>query len=279
MTRAYIYCDGGFGNRFNVLSFGLYLSKKLSYTPIIIWPTNNWCGAEFHDLFDIEISCVKSKQEINFDDTFNIVHENQFNLSKFTSIYSINDIDDIVTLSKSKDILYFNNLIPWNLVRDEQLFKNVIKEINFRQDLIDIANLIIKNNAGNNEFYGIHIRKTDFAERSKFAESALLNFVTQNTSKKFFICSDDEATENLFMQNKNVFRNEKKNYVKKLVDGEWNSSIIDSNNNKFMFNVERSRESVCQAIIDLLILSKSTIISPDVGSTFHHCAKLISKYT
>jgi len=277
MSKIYIHCDGGFGNRFNVLAFGLYLAKKQSYDPTVIWPSNNWCGADFSDLFDMDIPVKQSREGINFDGTFNLVHENQFGLSHFTSIHSINDIEDIKNISKGMDILYFNNLIPWNLVQDAETFKSIIKSIKFKDHLINESNEIIKNNVEDDQFYGIHIRKTDFGKRSKFAETNLLNLVVQNKSKKFFICSDDEATENLFLQNENVFRNEKQSYVKKLVNGDWNNSIVDSNNNEFMFNVDRPKESVIQAVIDLIILSKSTIISPDVGSTFHHTAALISK--
>lgn len=275
MSKIYIYCDGGFGNRFNVLSFGLYLSKKHFYDPIVIWPSNNWCGADFDDLFEMDVPFERCRGELNFDGTFNLVHENQFGLSTFTSIHSINDIQDIKNISGNKDILYFNNLIPWNLVQDSETFKNVIKSIKFKDELINKSNEIIKHSVKGDEFYGIHIRKTDFGERSNLAEINLLNLVKQNKSKKFFICSDDETTENLFLQNENVFRNEKQSYVKKLINGDWNNSIVDSNNNQFMFNVDRSKESVMQAIVDLLILSKSTIISPDVGSTFMHTAKLI----
>ena len=54
MKKIYVHCDGGFGNRYNVLISGLFLAKTLNLHPVVIWKENNWCGAGFHDLFDVD---------------------------------------------------------------------------------------------------------------------------------------------------------------------------------------------------------------------------------
>lgn len=275
MNKLYIQCDGGFGNRFNVLCFGLYLSKILNYSPVIIWPSNNWCGASFFDLFEKESLQFCERSSINLDNTINIVHENQFELKTFININSIISIQQIQNLCQGKDIFYFNNLIPWRLISEFDSFKNTIRDIKFKKEIVDTAERIIFENCQTHLFFGIHIRKTDFGDRSDSVEPQLMNIVQQNCEHKFFVCSDDEITENKFLQNKNVFKYEKQDYVKKLLDGSWNSTIVDSNKNSFAFNVDRSKQSVVDAVVDLLILSKSTIISPDVGSTFMHTAKLL----
>ena len=50
MRSIHIYCDGGFGNRFNGLIAGLALAKAAGLAPIVVWPRNNWCGASYEEL-------------------------------------------------------------------------------------------------------------------------------------------------------------------------------------------------------------------------------------
>ena len=53
MKKIYILCDHGLGNRLASLIGGLTIAKRFNFLPIICWPTNNWCYAEFTDLFDL----------------------------------------------------------------------------------------------------------------------------------------------------------------------------------------------------------------------------------
>ena len=55
----HIYCDGGFGNRFNGLISGLIFAKEAGLKPIVVWPRNNWCGAGFSDLLTSEFDVVE----------------------------------------------------------------------------------------------------------------------------------------------------------------------------------------------------------------------------
>ena len=51
MKKLYILCDHGLGNRLGSLVGGLKTAELLNYQPIVCWPINNWCQAEFHELF------------------------------------------------------------------------------------------------------------------------------------------------------------------------------------------------------------------------------------
>jgi len=53
MKKIYILCDHGLGNRLASLIGGLTIAKRFNLLPVICWPTNNWCYAEFTDLFDL----------------------------------------------------------------------------------------------------------------------------------------------------------------------------------------------------------------------------------
>ena len=52
MRHILIYCDGGFGNRFNGLVAGLLVARRFGLAPQVVWPQNNWCGAAMADLFE-----------------------------------------------------------------------------------------------------------------------------------------------------------------------------------------------------------------------------------
>jgi len=276
MKTIYIHCDGGFGNRFNVLLSGLYLAEYCNLIPKVIWQSNNWCGAEFTDIFEDTFQIFNfDKTTFNNNTTVNLIHENQFgkqlsgiNPFSFSNIEQINEL----LATRGMDVFYFTNLIPpW--VDYNNLISNILPKIKFKQPLIDIASKY-----SNGEFYGVHLRKTDF-EKTVDENYIIENIITPNPDKRFFICSDDKDAESKFLELPNTFSYKKTTYVEKLEsNGDWNASIIDNNGNKFNYNVNRSKESVCDAIIDLLILSKSIIIETNINSTFLQTAALLHQF-
>jgi DNA replication protein DnaC len=75
----------------------------------------------------------------------------------------------------------------------------------------------------------------------------------------------------------NVHVYPKTSYVEKLTEeGEWRSVIVDDTGVEYPFNVERSDESVQQAIIDLYILSKSDMMRTS-NSSFLRTSILLKK--
>ena len=80
-----------------------------------------------------------------------------------------------------------------------------------------------------------------------------------------------------FIKNDNAFAYPKVKYVEKLTDdGGWRDTVVDDDGNEYSFNIERSDESVIDAMVDLLILSKSTILNTS-ESTFLKTALLIQE--
>ena len=94
-------------------------------------------------------------------------------------------------------------------------------------------------------------------------------------NSKYYICSDDKNTEDMFNKLENVFVHPKTSYVEKFKEGGWNDCIIDNAGRCNNFNVNRPRQSVIEAFIDLLILSRTNIIV-NGPSTFLHFAKYYS---
>lgn len=276
--KIYIHCDGGFGNRFNVLLSGLYLAGHAELEPKIIWNSNNWCGAEFAELFDCQLPVEPFDYRTFFQqhNTTNIIHENQFHQSMVSyqpNSFSLGNIKSFIQ-HQGRDVFYFTNLIPgW--VDKTELLEIVVPHVPFRADIVGIAESVIAENTSGQKFYGIHMRKTDFG--TGIDETEYYNLIKQTPETKFFICSDDQETEKRFLQHKNVFSYAKTSYVEKLVEGGWNTNIIDNNNNAWPFNVNRPSASVIQALVDLIILSHSSIINTDLRSTFLQTALLLKE--
>ena len=131
----------------------------------------------------------------------------------------------------------------------------------------------IKNNIDKNVL-GIHFRKTDF--QTFLDEDKTFAYMSMNPQTNFFICSDSLETEKKFDILNNVIIYPKNSYVTKLVDGSWNDLTIDNEGRQMKFNVNRSRESVIEGFIDLLILSKTNIVV-NSHSSFLKFAKLYNK--
>lgn len=258
--KLYLHCDGGFGNRFNVLVAGLYLAKALEYDPIISWPTNNWCGAGLEDLLE---NVFETWDAVIGEPPceLRLLHEDQLKYGGCTSIHQFQNLTQLKDYVEGKDFFYFNNLIPFHLIPDREDFFNVIRELRFRKEITDLVDEV----TGEDSFIGIHIRKTDFGDRVNEDD---LFVMAKDRGERVFICSDDPITEKKFLTLPNVFSFDKTSYVEKMVEGSWNSHIVDDNGNAWNFNVNRSKQSVVEAVVDLLCLSRADELIGHPLSTF-----------
>ena len=73
------------------------------------------------------------------------------------------------------------------------------------------------------------------------------------------MCSDEQSTEEQFSQLANVCVFPKTSYVQKLNDGTWTQTTTDTSGRIFNFNIDRPKQSVIEAFVDLLILSQTSI--------------------
>jgi hypothetical protein len=103
----------------------------------------------------------------------------------------------------------------------------------------------------------------------------LFQNVSKDVNAKYFVCSDDKETEDQFSKLRNVCVFEKTSYVQKLNDGEWRQPTKDTVGRIFDFNIDRPKQSVIEAFVDMLILSKTTI-SVKNKSTFLSWAHMYS---
>jgi hypothetical protein len=273
MRKITIFCDGGLGNRFGVLIGGLITADVLNMEPVICWPENTWCGCSFEDLFDTNIEVIKNDiNELfsnNLDKTF-LIHENQTNL-KLNKVFSHseNSLDTIRGLSE--DVIYYHNQIPHYFGLSKVV--NKLGSLKIQPEILDKVKSFSKDYGIDRTTNGIHFRKTDVP--NQLDEDKIYQHIVQNVNSKFYICSDDKDTEMKFnlLQNTVVFP--KTQYVEKLKDGGWNDLTTDNEGRVFNFNVNRPKQSVIEAFVDLLILSRTQILVNSVSS-FLNFAKLYS---
>jgi glycosyltransferase involved in cell wall biosynthesis len=270
-----IYCDGGFGNRFNGLISGLIIADETGMTPVVVWPRNNWCGAAFADIFENEfsiverelISFVPEKENFHF-----LMTEDHLKMGvTYKSPLHFLAHSDLVSYvnSDNRDIYFHTPLIPTNLPLDKVIQK--IRELRIQPHILKEAEYFIWEN-DLLDFDGVHIRKTDFGSNG-VDEDDIYKMITRSKEKKYFICSDDANVEKKFKDIPNAYIYPKKAYVEKKQDGDWNQITLDHSGRAYPCNVDRSAQSVIDAVVDWLILSDSNIIETS-GSTFLRSASL-----
>lgn len=286
MKSLKVLCDGGLANRLGHLVQAIYFSELFGCTLEISWPVNNWCGAEFHDL----ISPAKWSEEINSLSLSHIIksaepsdilicHENQ--LPGFPgSVVRSTDLTAKVFFfylnSRPSTSVYFygNSCLPflnhYDRIRSSSMISfqsQILKRLHGFKESLDIDL---------NECVGIHIRGTDFGAPVNQCKEAL-QFMLSNASTFFFLSSDESEVEKSFSSIPNCVVREKNSYCARLDPSQgWNGAITDCDGREFRFNVNRSGQSVIEALIDMLCLSRCKRRIKSSSSTFLEFSELLS---
>jgi hypothetical protein len=273
MRELFIYCDGGFGNRFNALVSGLLIGKRTGRQVVVVWPVNNWCGAAFSDLFDLQLRVVDrelatfARESGRYDC---LMVEDRLGLSPgFVDPCKLPAWSDLEQFDAAcaRPVFYYTALVPGFMTEDEVVQQ--VRQLRLQSSLMDrAARFLAEHGLGRSvgDFIGVQIRKTDFGARG--ADDATLHELVQRTSsQRFFVCSDDAQVEQRFSVLPNAAVHRKRAHVEKMVEGGWNAVTVDHSGRHYPFNVKRGRASVEDAVVDLLILSRSRVVLTS-ASTF-----------
>jgi len=277
----HIYCDGGLGNRLFLMISALCFAKEAGKDFIIYWPSNNWTGCYFTDLFDNKYHV--SNFDIKFVDSHVLergnctllIHESQITHKENKIIInSTMSKDEIVGLFKSEpNIFYYSNQLHRGL---DNYVDDVIGVINRLQVSEQIRERI--SNYDVSDCIGIHVRGTDINKKPFIDENEIEKEIVSNPINKYFICSDEKRIEDRFVKYENVLGFTKRNYVEKLdPNGGWNKGIIDDVGRSFVFNVNRNKSSSIEAFCDMILLAKCKTRLKTSGSSFLKCAEILAK--
>lgn len=272
-----ILCDGGLGNRLNSLIGGLIVAETLQARARIFWPENNWCGCSFGDLFagalEVSNQGIRHLFSLHPDSAY-LIHSNQINAPLSTVLKQTRE-GWAQLRSLDTDVVYYHDAIPEWIARDQIL--RVLHSIPIRAEIAEKALEFCGCNGINAGTWGLHVRKTDYSAHPLFDMDldGIYRYVSLDEGARYYICSDDQATEDHFSALDNVCAFPKTSFVQKYRPGGWNDRIIDDQGRESNFNVNRPRQSVIEAFIALLILSR-TRPAFDSPSTFLGYAKLYS---
>ena len=251
-----IFCHGGIGNRFGSLASGLAIAEQLSITDITVaWPINNWCGCYFHDLFDNQDFKVNELGiwDIFVKDTGQafVIHENQTGADLGLVLPHTGDsLEHLKTIDNSI-VFYHNKMAPYIPLDQIVSATNRLKiKVDVKQQVL----AFIQEHNIDQSVVGLHLRKT---ENYRLNDSKLYQMACNNSKQKYFVCSDDQATEHNFNQLSNVVCYPKTSYVNKLIDGDWQAEIVDTDGRRYNYNIDRPRQSVIEAFVDMLVLSQT----------------------
>jgi len=268
-----VLCDGGLCNRLNALIFALILRKRYGHDWRVSWPKNNWCGADFSSLFeyDLPVDDYSIEHYKKNESSYKLLlHENQCQFSEnlisyHSSLNGYTDYQEI--LDGHENVLYFNNLIPrFVSTADIQAGLSGFK---IALPIKTAASEFCSERSIDESVLGLHIRKTDFG--STVDDNALYELAAASPLR-FFVCSDDADVNRRFSQLPNCCVFEKSSFPEKLIgDVNWQSWTTDNEGRKFPFNITRSEASIAEALIDLLILSRTTLVKTS-NSTFLNMA-------
>lgn len=280
MKQIHIYCDGGFGNRYNCLVSGLAAAHCLALEPIVYWPCNNWCRAPYASLFSTQLTC--------FDQSLTALRGRTGHLTpllhdelgaralavEFNSAYAYASLDEVrrQALTGRDGLFYYPALIPDWLPREALTAAGAT--LAFHADLTEAAIDFIAGRLGR-PYYGIHLRRTDL--QIGLSDTEVKTLVQAQPSALFFVCSDDPLAERIAVAHDNVRIRDKSSHVsKKSGQGSWNDLTIDEDQRAYYSNIERGAAAVREAVVDLLVLAHSTIVG-FTGSTFQSVARLIGQ--
>lgn len=261
-----IDCNGGLGNRIRSLCSGLYLAEAAELPFVILWPRNPRCDAFYTDLFD-PIALVFDQEVVDllpsYSGLVSLLHEpyQEYLLSN-TSPREFSCLEQILEFfdsHKSSTILFSeNNFLAFMSEKDK---KKSAARIRFNQEIRLRFDRVLATFP--KSFYGVHLRGTDFPSSAPIRE--IYQLIESNRNASFFVCSDEYLIERQLAHFENVCIHEKKHYVQKIGPGNWNTPV-DVQGIGYSSNVFRSGESLIEACVDLLLLSRSEIINTSASS-------------
>lgn len=260
--KIYILCDHGLGNRFGSIIGGLRIAELTNSEPIICWPKNNWCQCDYEDLFehkfkvetnDFSLFLVNKIQEYQLPYFFLGSFNND--LSKKIYGYTIQEINELN--QHNSHLFYSNCKIPKTDMISKTDVIRLLSSIIIKKEILTEVKNFCKKNFINRATIGIHLRKTDTPKTAD--ENCIFDEIKNTPSINYFLCSDNDETEAKFKTLPNVKIFQKQSKVFKIIEGDWRQSVVDQQGNNFLFNINRPKEQIIDALIDLLILSRTNI--------------------
>lgn len=273
MSNIINYSSGGLANRILPILSSLYYSNLAKRNLSICWPSSFIrCQCSFNDLFLNHIPNLSFTELENLEDV--VIYSNadaaqyEYNLNKTDTLLKLFNKYPIKPLSDARNIpnetvenviVFSNKLLP-DIPREthKHSFLKLIPTTPI-QDMIKECTVQL-----DKSWVGCHLRATDFRTDLGYYRSQMDSLYRDNKNIKFFICSDNP-----------IFEKELKNSFPMVEFREKNNCVFKKNIDKdWVDNVETPMESIREALVDLYLLSKTTIKIYHPNSSFAQLALL-----
>lgn len=269
-----IHCDGGLANRINCLANGLLIAQLWQVDYELVWPINRYCRASASDLLELDEQPVdRSKNEYILAENTGIIASDNFlsieaglylNPSTCKSRSEFARKASMLLTICSKVIVFYPSPLP-------QFYfdvKRVAKSFKFKSSILlysakEQRRLALKPFL----YWGLHLRGTD-VRKANWYYSFFVR-LSRILPGNLLVLSDDSQIIKAFSTQTVTVKTRQGIPLVDIYDQslEWNASSIDENGQQLPYNVNRSRESVKEALVDLMLLSQSMPI-PTSTSTF-----------
>lgn len=266
------YASGGLGNRILPLASCHDMAKKTGRSLAINWEPSKWCDIRFENLFSnsieqIDIKKLDPSSTVLYADYQNVVNEyttytgrkELFDLASIVGCKPLNTIENIKHEKADNIVVYWCDLLP-PFVEIHDFFK----ELTLVKSIEDILNEFIENNSLDKTVYGIHARGTDFSTSLEQYDIFIEKAMNENKNSRFFLCSDEKEWE---------FELKKKYGDKLIIRNNKHFVQKQTHSNNWINNVIRDKNSVIDSVIDMMLLSKTTLLISHQQSSFAKCAK------
>lgn len=290
MKTLYVTCVAGWGNRLSPLVSAIRFSKLFNCKLKVIWSIDEIFPCDFYDVFhEIEMDNV----EIIYD--YNIIRrleerycetlrffKSQCDVPGFFDGFDDSDEDCVISSYKflvtKEEMDRYNPKgycdLPPAAVKDFRYYHSLLRPREDIQAKIDEMNRRI-----DKEIIGVHLRKPEVTRQpgevppfkwrpDKDIYQMMQVAIDRNSDQRFFLSSDCKPTENRFVKKfgDKIITSRKQHRV-----FVWN---YDEKFRKVNF-ITTSKESIKEAFVDLICLSKTGYIIRNLQSTFSSYAGVI----
>ena len=276
-SRAVInYSQGAIGNRLLPLSSAYAISKTENRELYQVWSdslTSNGTLAHFRDLFLNEIKELSSK---NLSQLNEFVIYNRGSIQRLSSRYGLEDLSHmskrgevrpVASYEENRSvknvIIYSDNMVQNSCKKLCQQFIKSLRPIPAIQKKIDLENGLLNLSK---DIVGVHARGTDFMEAHGFDVSYYLNKMkSYDSSVVFFLSTDDPSCEDVICHEfKGRVLTRDRAHLVKSEDGQ-----------RWSYNFTITKELSQDAIVDIYLLSETSIEVYHPESTFCQLAKML----
>ncbi len=291
-NKLIVILEGKIGNCFGCLYFAHKLAKDTGKDFVINSVNNINREASFYDLFSekngyehIEYSITELNKIVPKDIPF-LLHKSHYVdsgaiVDREVIYHRGMSKEELTELIKTKKSVCYLDDASAHAMRNPDVITETAHNLKFKEDIVEQVDKFCKENNITNDVKGIHIRATDWPWKQDCINSAyntIQSLVDNNPNEKIFVCCDEEHIEDDLVSKlpENIIVNKKNSYVKKAIEGTWREDVEAGDGRVMNYNTKIDVESAKEAIVDMLLLSRTDIKYRHEHSSFSWFSEIYS---